>query len=104
VPARHATPWFDINGQCATALNQEVNTYLEGNDLAAACRTLTVPTLIIDGALDIRPRTAVDSLHLCLPRVRRTTLNAGHLPWVEDPDGFRETVAAFLTPPEHRPG
>jgi proline iminopeptidase len=99
-----ATPWFDINWQCATALNQEINTYLEGNDLAAACRTLTVPTLIIDGALDIRPRTAVDSLHRCLPQVRRTTLNAGHLPWVGDPNGFRETVAAFLTPPEHGPG
>jgi proline iminopeptidase len=99
-----ATPWFDINWQCAAALNHEANRYLEGNDLAAACRTLTVPTLIIDGALDIRPRPAVDSLHRCLPRVRRTTLNTGHLPWVEDPDGFRETVAAFLDTPDHRPG
>jgi proline iminopeptidase len=98
-----ATPWLDINWQCATALNGEINAYLEDNDLAAACRALTVPTLIIDGALDIRPRTAVDSLHQCLPRVQRTTLNAGHLPWVEDPDGFREAVAAFLTPPEDPP-
>jgi proline iminopeptidase len=99
-----ATPWFDINWQCAAALNGEVNAYLEGNDMAAACRALRVPTLIIDGALDIRPRTAVDFLHRCLPQVRRTTLNAGHLPWVEDPDGFQQTVAAFLTQPDNRPG
>ena len=99
-----ATPWFDINWKCAAALNGEINTYLEDNDLVAACRALTVPTLIIDGALDIRPRTAVDSLHLCLPQVRRTTLNTGHLPWVEDPDGFRDAVAAFLTPPDYGQG
>jgi proline iminopeptidase len=99
-----ATPWFDINWECAAALKHEVNRYLEDNDLAAGCRTLAVPTLIIDGALDIRPRTAVDSLYLRLLEVRRTTLNTGHLPWVEDPNGFRETVAAFLTSPDHRPG
>jgi proline iminopeptidase len=93
-----------INWQCAAAINGEVNAYLEGNDLAAACRALRVPTLIIDGALDIRPRAAVDSLHRCLPQVRRTILNTGHLPWVEDPDGFRETVAAFLTLTDQPPG
>ena len=69
-----------------------------------ACRALRVPTLIIDGVLDICLRTAVDCLHRCLPPVRRTTLNTGHLPWVEDPDGFRESVAAFLTPTDHPPG
>lgn len=75
-----ATPWCDINWQCAAALKGEVNSYLEDNDLAAACRALTVPTLIIDGALDIRPRTAVDSLHRCLPQVRRTTSTPGTCP------------------------
>lgn len=99
-----ATPWFDINWQCAAAINGEVNAYLEGNDLAAACRALTVPTLIIDGALDIRPRSAVDSLHRCLPWARRATLDTGHLPWVEDMDGFRDAVTAFLTPPDLLPG
>ena len=31
------------------------------------------------------------------PRVRRVILpEAGHLPWVEDPKGFREAVTAAL--------
>ncbi len=40
------------------------------------------------------PRTAVDSLERALPRVRRVVLpEAGHIPWVEDPEGFRQAVA-----------
>jgi proline iminopeptidase len=58
---------------------------------------MTVPTLIIDGDQDVRPRWAVDSLAEALPNVRRVTLaGAGHLPWVEDPEGFRQAVARFL--------
>ena len=91
-----ATPWFPLNYDCNAALNAEAQRYLADNDVAARCRALDVPTLIIDGAHDIRPRSAVDSLHEALPRVRRVTLAAGHLPWVEEPDGFRAAVADFL--------
>ncbi|WP_030753097.1 hypothetical protein [Streptomyces sp. NRRL F-5135] len=46
---------------------------------------------------DIRPRRAVDSLERVRHRVRRTMLaGAGHLPWTEDPEGFRSAVGAFL--------
>jgi proline iminopeptidase len=39
----------------------------------------------------------VDSLERALPRVRRVILpEAGHLPWVEDPEGFREAVTAAV--------
>lgn len=56
-----------------------------------------MPTLIVDGAHDIRPRWAVDSLHEALPTVRRVTVaDAGHLPWVERPGAFREAVTRFL--------
>ncbi|WP_211267405.1 alpha/beta fold hydrolase [Nonomuraea candida] len=54
--------------------------------------------LIVDGALDIRPRRAVDSLERALPRVTRVVLErGGHLPWTEDPAGFTRAVTAFLT-------
>jgi proline iminopeptidase len=99
-----ATPWFEINWECNAALGDENGQYLTDTDVVAQCRTLGIPTLIIDGACDVRPRWAVDSLHRALPDARRTTLaGAGHLPWVEDPDGFREAVTGFLVQPADRP-
>ncbi|GHH15694.1 alpha/beta fold hydrolase [Streptomyces lanatus] len=91
---RMADPWFGINTECNVALNAE-NRRRPG--LYAACRALDLPVLIVDGARDIRPRSAVDSLERALPRADRVILpDAGHLPWVEDPKGFREAVATAL--------
>lgn len=60
-------------------------------------QNLDLPVLVVDGARDIRPRSAVDSLARALPRVRRVILPAaGHLPWVEDPEGFRAAVTAAV--------
>ena len=93
-----AEPWFDINWECSAQINEDARRYLRDGAVAQACRSLPVPVLIVDGDRDNRPRWAVDSLHRALPRVRRVTLaGAGHLPWVEDPDGFRAAVAGFLT-------
>ena len=94
---RMAEPWFEINYACNRALNAETKHAWGTPELRAACRDLDVRVLIIDGAEDIRPRWAVDSLEEALPRVRRTVLpGAGHMPWVESPDAFRETVAGAL--------
>ncbi len=90
---RLGTPWPGINYECAGGIKADLTHYLP-----ASCRTLAVPTLIVDGDRDIRPRWAVDSLERALPNVRRTTLvGAGHIPWVEDPEGFRAAVIGFLT-------
>jgi proline iminopeptidase len=93
-----ATPWFGINRECSAELNAEVRRYLADNEgVVRRCQGLDVPALIVDGAHDIRPRWAVDSLAKALPRVRRVTIaGAGHLPWVERPEEFREAVAEFL--------
>ncbi|MDC0771132.1 alpha/beta fold hydrolase [Streptomyces sp. HD] len=94
---RMADPWFGINTECGAALNAERRRTWGTPELYAACQDLDVPVLIVDGARDIRPRSAVDSLERALPRVDRVILpDAGHLPWVEDPKGFREAVAAVL--------
>jgi proline iminopeptidase len=95
---RMATPWLGINWDHAETINTEIKQYLNDHNVAALCRALAVATLIIDGDQDPRPRWAVDSLHLALPHIQRVTLaGAGHLPWVEDPEGFRQAVAGFLT-------
>jgi len=94
---RMADPWFPINSPCNKALNAEARRTAGTPALYAACEALDLPVLIVDGERDIRPRSAVDSLERALPRVRRVTLaGAGHLPWVEDPHGFREAVLREL--------
>lgn len=94
---RMADPWFGINDACNKALNEEGKRIWGTPELSAACALLDVPVLIVDGARDIRPRSAVDSLERSLPRVRRVILpEAGHMPWVEDPKGFREAVTAAV--------
>ncbi|WP_369249374.1 alpha/beta fold hydrolase [Streptomyces sp. R41] len=94
---RMADPWFGVNDACNKALNEERKRIWGKQELYAACASLDVPVLIVDGARDIRPRSAVDSLERALPRVRRVSLpEAGHMPWVEDPKGFREAVTAAV--------
>ena len=98
---RMATPWFDVNYECNAEINAEINaldkvTWQE-DELLAACRELAVPTLIVDGAQDIRPRWAVDSLHQALPSATRVVLpDVGHVPWLEDPAAFYSTLLEFL--------
>ncbi|MEU5693837.1 alpha/beta hydrolase [Actinosynnema sp. NPDC020468] len=90
-----ATPWFEVGREAGAALNAESRAWSEA-DLVARCRELRVPTLIVDGADDVRPRWAVDSLAAALPVVDRVVLPAGHLPWVEQPAAFSRAVLAHL--------
>jgi proline iminopeptidase len=92
-----ADPWFAINFECNKALNAETKQTWGTAALYTACQTLDLPVLIVDGARDIRPRSAVNSLERALPDVRRVILpEAGHLPWTEDPKGFWEAVTSAL--------
>jgi proline iminopeptidase len=99
---RETTPWFGVNHECNRAINADRRRRWPDDELRRACRALHVPTLIVDGADDIRPRGVVDSLEQALPRARRVVLEgAAHLPWVEAPAAFRSAVAGFLA---SRPG
>ncbi|MBT2509024.1 alpha/beta hydrolase [Streptomyces sp. ISL-98] len=91
---RMATPWRGVNFECNAAVNAELRSH-SAHQMRAACGVLRVPVVIVDGAQDIRPREAVDSLERALRNVRRVRLEgAGHMPWAEDPEGFAEAVAA----------
>jgi proline iminopeptidase len=94
---RMATPWFAINQECNRTINDELKREWREPELEAACRELEVPTLILDGARDSRPRWAVDSLERALPQVTRVRIEgAGHLPWMEAPDRFRVAIRRLL--------
>ena len=91
---RVLTPYLGMNWECSRALNADRR---RSGGLLGACASLAVPVLLVDGAHDIRPRWAVDSLQRALPAARRVVLeDAGHLPWVEEPAAFRAAVARFL--------
>jgi proline iminopeptidase len=95
---RLATPWLEINYECNAALNAAARRTWREDELVTACGGLPVPTLIVDGAHDIRPRSAVDSLEGALPSVKRVTLpGSGHMPWLEEPAEFRAALLAFLS-------
>jgi proline iminopeptidase len=92
-----ATPWLGINYECSAAINAELDRTWHEPELVSACQRLTVPTLIIDGKTDIRPRWAVDSLEQALPMVTRVELTtAGHVPWLDAPGEFSSVLLEHL--------
>lgn len=77
-------------------INTEMRSWSE-QDLIERCRALEVPTLIVDGARDSRPRWSVDSLAEALPRSTRVELvYSGHFPWLDEPDIFTQSVRCFI--------
>lgn len=65
--------------------------------LVERCRALEVPTLILDGARDLRPRWSVDSLAEALPRCTRVELaESGHFPWLDEPVAFAQRLRDFV--------
>jgi proline iminopeptidase len=92
-----ATPWLGVNWECHREIWGELRETWREPGLVPRCRELDVPVLIIDGAADLRPRWAVDSLERALPRVTRVVWpDAGHVPWLEVPGEFASQVADWL--------
>ena len=91
------TPWYGVNTEANQGLDADVRAHWDEAAVLAACRRLAVPTLILEGAEDARPRWAVDPLAAALPEVTRVTLpDLGHLPWLEDPDRVLPVLRDFL--------
>ena len=92
-----ATPWFGVNHDCYADIWSELKRTWHEPELVAACRKLAVPVLIIDGAADLRPRRAVDSLEQALPDVSRVVLpGVSHVPWLDAPADFSAALLNYL--------
>ena len=92
-----ATPWFGVNRRCYDDIWSELRRTWREPELVAACRRLAVPVLIVDGAADLRPRWAADSLEQALPAVSRVVLpGASHVPWLDAPDNFSAALLDHL--------
>jgi proline iminopeptidase len=92
-----ATPWFPVNWAAHSGIQADQRAHWDEKAVEAECRSLGVPTLILDGAEDLRPRWALDSLAAALPKVRRVVLpGVGHLPWLEAPEPASAALREFL--------
>ena len=97
VVAAMATPWFGVNTEANRGIQDDLAGSWDEAAVTARCRALEVPTLVLDGAEDSRPRWAVDPLVAALPKGTRVTLpGAGHLPWLEAPEPTLAALRAFL--------
>ena len=95
--AQYAADPFPFNHECNAALNAETKAW-EGPERLVECRALDVPVLVVDGAEDPRPTWALDGMVEAFPRAERIVLpGVGHLPWVEDPEGFAAVLRGFLS-------
>lgn len=84
-------------------VNYDLNTIMNAEKaespaaLAAACRAIGAPALVIQGQQDPRPVAVCDSLVEALPLAHRVVLpTAGHLPWTEAPEQFGAVLREFL--------
>jgi len=89
---------FPVNVALNATLGAEANRLEESGELPAQVAELTVPTLVLDGEADPRPRWARAQLAEQLPNGRHVTIpRAGHEPWIEQPEATRQVLRAFLT-------
>ncbi len=66
-------------------------------DWSARLPEVAAPALVLHGRYDVAPLEMSRALADALPRGRLEVLDAGHFPFVEDPEGLTRAVASFLT-------
>ena len=66
--------------------------------LYPSLRELKVQTLIIHGDTDSIPSSSAESLHRNIPNSKYILMkNCGHFPFVEDPQGYFQSIRSFLS-------
>lgn len=78
--------------------DQLMHAFLEQRDLARRLKQYGGPSLLIYGSDDIYDRRTIDRLHADLARSRVVFIrNAGHFPWVENPQAFYAAIRDQLS-------
>ena len=89
---------FPINYELNAVVNAELKLMEETGDLLALVRGITVPTLVLDGEADPRPRWARAHVAGLIPDSRHVTVpRAGHEPWIEQPEATARALREFLS-------
>ncbi len=78
---------------------------LRGWDLTARLREIRLPALVLGGRYDEATPAITEAVHRALPGSEWVIFeNSSHMPHLEEPERFRETVEAFLGRAESPPG
>ena len=85
-----------VNRAANAAINRELAAE-DADALAAACRGLAVPVLVVHGEGDPRPTAGPAELAATLPDAAWVVLpGVGHVPWAERPELLRGVLRDFL--------
>jgi len=88
---------FPINYAQNAILGDEANVLEETGELSEQVERIEVPTLVLDGEADPRPRWARAQIAELVPNSRHVTIpRSGHEPWVEQPQATRSALREFL--------
>lgn len=94
-------PSYDVNA----ALNGDWARLTADASFVAAAGHIDAPVLVVHGADDPRPARLAERLASSLPRAELAIIpEAGHLPWVEQPERTREVLRGFLVRAQSREG
>lgn len=86
-----------VNSRANRRLNREWHEWIERGELAARTGSCTAPSLLVQGARDPRPTWPARNLAALLPDSRyRELADAGHFPWLDQPNDFLGLVTPFL--------
>ncbi|MBI2942309.1 MAG: alpha/beta hydrolase [Chloroflexi bacterium] len=81
-------------------LGEDANRFVESAGLPEQLAACPTRALIVHGEADPRPVWAARKLAGLLPCAALVTIpDAGHYPWLERPDVFRDTLRSFLAAP-----
>ena len=88
---------FPVNYALNAALNDEMNGLEDSGALPTQVARIAAPTLVLDGEADLRPRWARARIAELIPTGRPLTIEqAGHEPWVEQPEATARALRQFL--------
>ena len=99
-PDFDVSPMFSYprNVEAGNALAQSAKKRLADDRLVAEVGQLDIPVLVLHGADDPLPVEGAIALADLLPSAELITLDAvGHVPWMEDAEGMRRVLRAFVT-------
>ncbi len=88
---------LELNYEVNAELLADEDRLLEGGELRARLSALRIPALVLHGEADPLPVRPARELAALLPNAELGVLpGTGHLPWLERPDAFRDTIRRFL--------
>ena len=93
---RTLRPGARVNFTLNRALNEDTRRVLGSSAFRAAVSALSVPALVVHGEGDPRPAWPGQRLAALLGADHVTVPDAGHLPWVEQPERVRAALDSFL--------